>query len=57
MRVEERVQRVFEQPLLVWWKLTAYSGPPVQEPISLTTHLRFQYTRRFAEDHRKVEAR
>ena len=57
MRVEERAQRVFEQPLLVLWKLTAYSGPPVQEPISLTTHLRFQYTRRFAEDHRKVEAR
>lgn len=55
-RVEERVQRVFEQPLLVWWKLMAYFGPPVQ-PVSLTTHLKFWYTCRFAEDHRKVEAR
>lgn len=56
-RVEEQAQRVFERPLLVWWKLMAYSGPPVQEPISLTIHLKFQYTRRFAKDHRKVEAR
>lgn len=54
---EEQVQRAFEQPSSACWKLTAYFEPPVQNSISPTTHLKFLNTRRFAEDHRKIEAR
>lgn len=41
-RVEGQVQRVFEQPLLVSWKLLEHFGLPVQGLISLTTGIKFR---------------